>query len=118
VYVLTHYASAAGGKMFPGLGRIHVAPVSDEALYGELQGKAAFWLQPDFYGVDISCLHAPALKDYFSQASKARSQLNSVRSIGLPPNKIFGLSICRNGLRLGFPGIVLCRFALRLTYPS
>ena len=55
--------------MFPGLGRIHVAPFSDEALYGELQGKAAFWLQPDFYGVDISCLHAPALKDYFSQAS-------------------------------------------------
>jgi len=54
--------------MFPGLGRIHVAPFSDEALYGELQGKAAFWLQPDFYGVDISCLHAPALKDYFSQA--------------------------------------------------
>ena len=56
--------------MFPGLGRIHVAPFSDEALYGELQGKAAFWLQPDFYGVDISCLHAAALRDYFSQATR------------------------------------------------
>ena len=59
--------------MFPGLGRIHVAPFSDEALYSELQGKAAFWLQPDFYGVDISCLHAAALKDYFSQVSHAGS---------------------------------------------
>ena len=53
--------------MFPGLGRIHVAPFSDEPLFQELTAKAAFWLQPNFYGVDISALHAAALKDYFSQ---------------------------------------------------
>lgn len=34
-----------GGKMFPQLGRIHVAAFSDEVLYGELVSKAAFWLQ-------------------------------------------------------------------------
>jgi type I protein arginine methyltransferase len=34
-----------GGKMFPQVGRIHVAAFSDEALYGELVSKAAFWLQ-------------------------------------------------------------------------
>ena len=55
--------------MFPGLGRIHVAPFSDEALFQELNAKAAFWLQPDFYGVDISVLHSAAVKDYFSQVS-------------------------------------------------
>jgi hypothetical protein len=34
-----------GGKMFPQVGRIHVAAFSDEVLYGELVSKAAFWLQ-------------------------------------------------------------------------
>lgn len=34
-----------GGKMFPQIGRIHVAAFSDEVLYGELVSKAAFWLQ-------------------------------------------------------------------------
>ena len=55
--------------MFPGLGRIHVAPFSDEVLYQELHAKAAFWMQPDFYGIDISALHGAAVKEYFSQAS-------------------------------------------------
>lgn len=63
-----HGVHTTGGKMFPGLGRIHVAPFSDEALFQELNAKAAFWLQPDFYGVDISVLHSAAVKDYFSQA--------------------------------------------------
>lgn len=34
-----------GGKMFPSVGRIHVAAFSDHILYGELVSKAAFWLQ-------------------------------------------------------------------------
>ena len=52
--------------MFPGLGRIHCAPFSDEVLYQELHSKAAFWMQPDFYGIDITALHSAAVKECFS----------------------------------------------------
>ena len=61
--------------MFPGLGRIHCAPFSDEVLYQELHSKAAFWMQPDFYGIDITALHSAAVKEYFSQASARRGCL-------------------------------------------
>ena len=57
--------------MFPGLGRIHCAPFSDEVLYQELHSKAAFWMQPDFYGIDITALHSAAVKEYFSQVGRA-----------------------------------------------
>ncbi|GLC53802.1 hypothetical protein PLESTB_000788800, partial [Pleodorina starrii] len=56
-----------GGKMFPQLGRIHVAAFSDEVLHSEVAAKAAFWMQPSFYGVDVTCLHAPAAEGYFGQ---------------------------------------------------
>ena len=56
--------------MFPGLGRIHCAPFSDEALYQELHSKAAFWMQTAFYGIDISPLHSAAVKEYFAQACR------------------------------------------------
>ncbi len=44
LYARRHFLKP-GGKMFPGVGRIHVAAFSDEILYGELVSKAAFWLQ-------------------------------------------------------------------------
>jgi len=56
-----------GGKMFPGTGRVHIAAFSDEILYGEIAGKAAFWEQSAFYGVDLTSLRAPAAAGYFSQ---------------------------------------------------
>eukprot|EP00803_Ostreobium_quekettii_P001554 evm.model.scf_55.2 EVM.evm.TU.scf_55.2 scf_55:14405-23250(-) len=56
-----------GGKMFPRLGRIHVAAFSDEVLYNELYAKASFWLQTNFYGTNLSGLHSDALKQYFQQ---------------------------------------------------
>ncbi|KAL4520136.1 hypothetical protein Ndes2437B_g04546 [Nannochloris sp. 'desiccata'] len=56
-----------GGKLFPRIGRIHVAAFSDSILYTEVATKAQFWQQPSFYGVDLTCLHTPAAAGYFNQ---------------------------------------------------
>ncbi|KAG2482538.1 hypothetical protein HYH03_018529 [Edaphochlamys debaryana] len=56
-----------GGKMFPQLGRIHAALFSDEVLYQEIATKSSFWLQPQFYGVDVTALHGAATEGYFGQ---------------------------------------------------
>ena len=45
-----------------------MALFSDEILYAEILGKAAFWLQYQYFGVDITSLHAPSVAGYFSQA--------------------------------------------------
>eukprot|EP00803_Ostreobium_quekettii_P005732 evm.model.scf_27.21 EVM.evm.TU.scf_27.21 scf_27:168542-174913(-) len=66
IYARDHFLKQ-GGKMFPRLGRIHVAAFSDEILYNELYGKASFWLQTNFYGTNVSGLHSEAVKQYFQQ---------------------------------------------------
>lgn len=66
LYARKHYLKP-GGKMFPSLGRIYAAAFSDETLYAELVNKAAFWLQGNFYGVNVAGLHGDALSGYFSQ---------------------------------------------------
>ncbi|KAJ0601971.1 putative methyltransferase [Helianthus annuus] len=50
------------GKMFPTVGRIHMAPFSDEYLYVEVANK-----QQNYYGVDLTALHGTAFQGYFSQ---------------------------------------------------
>ncbi|KAL5701228.1 type I protein arginine methyltransferase [Ranunculus cassubicifolius] len=55
------------GKMFPTLGRMHMAPFSDEYLFIEMANKALFWQQQNYYGVDLTPLHASAFQGYFSQ---------------------------------------------------
>lgn len=55
------------GKMFPSLGRIHMAPFSDEYLHVEIASKALFWQQPNYYGVDLTALYDTAFQGYFSQ---------------------------------------------------
>lgn len=54
------------------LGRIHAAAFSDVALYSELYHKATFWTSPNFYGVNLTNLHHPALEGYFSQVGGGR----------------------------------------------
>ncbi|GBF88352.1 histone-arginine methyltransferase-like [Raphidocelis subcapitata] len=56
-----------GGRMFPQIGRIHAAAFSDALLYGEVAGKAGFWQQPAFYGVDVTGLFEAAAEGYFAQ---------------------------------------------------
>ncbi|XP_047945520.1 probable histone-arginine methyltransferase 1.3 isoform X2 [Salvia hispanica] len=55
------------GKMFPTIGRIHMAPFSDEYLYIEIANKALFWQQQNYYGVNLTPLHGTAFQGYFSQ---------------------------------------------------
>ncbi|XP_042517270.1 probable histone-arginine methyltransferase CARM1 [Macadamia integrifolia] len=55
------------GKMFPTIGRIHMAPFSDEYLYVEVANKALFWQQQNYYGVDLTPLYGSAFQGYFSQ---------------------------------------------------
>ncbi|XP_040988932.1 probable histone-arginine methyltransferase 1.3 [Juglans microcarpa x Juglans regia] len=55
------------GKMFPTVGRIHMAPFSDEYLFIEIANKALFWQQQNYYGVDLTPLHGSAFQGYFSQ---------------------------------------------------
>lgn len=55
------------GKMYPTTGDLYVAPFTDEALYMEQVGKANFWYQQSFYGVDLTGLRDLALDEYFKQ---------------------------------------------------
>ncbi|KAF5186546.1 Histone-arginine methyltransferase carmer [Thalictrum thalictroides] len=55
------------GKMFPTVGRMHMAPFSDEYLFVEVANKALFWQQQNYYGVDLSALYGCAFQGYFSQ---------------------------------------------------
>lgn len=55
------------GKMFPGVGRIHMAPFSDEYLFVEIANKALFWQQQNYFGVDLTSLYGSAFQGYFSQ---------------------------------------------------
>ncbi|KAJ4722184.1 Protein arginine N-methyltransferase [Melia azedarach] len=55
------------GKMFPTVGRIQMAPFSDEYLFVEIANKALFWQQQSYYGVDLTPLYGSAFQGYFSQ---------------------------------------------------
>ncbi|XP_019181150.1 PREDICTED: probable histone-arginine methyltransferase 1.3 [Ipomoea nil] len=55
------------GKMFPTVGRIHMAPFTDEYLYLEIANKAVFWQQESYFGVNLRPLHGSAFQGYFSQ---------------------------------------------------
>eukprot|EP00879_Flechtneria_rotunda_P016020 GHRR01016756.1.p1 GENE.GHRR01016756.1~~GHRR01016756.1.p1 ORF type:complete len:244 (+),score=67.36 GHRR01016756.1:488-1219(+) len=66
LYARDHFLKP-GGKMFPQVGRIHVAAFSDPMLYNELLGKAMFWQQTSYYGLDMTPLHQPAVQGYFAQ---------------------------------------------------
>ncbi|KAJ4834064.1 putative histone-arginine methyltransferase 1.3 [Turnera subulata] len=55
------------GKMFPTVGRIHMAPFSDEYLFIEIANKSLFWQQRNYYGVDLTPLYNSAFQGYFTQ---------------------------------------------------
>lgn len=56
-----------GGKMFPTNSNVWVAPFTDEYLHREQTSKTQFWVQTDFYGLDMSCLLQEAIQDHFIQ---------------------------------------------------
>mmetsp|Transcript_10054 Transcript_10054/g.18126 ORF Transcript_10054/g.18126 Transcript_10054/m.18126 type:complete len:492 (-) Transcript_10054:58-1533(-) len=56
-----------GGKMFPAVGRIHLAAFSDPILHTELANKGLFWTCNNFYGVDLTPVYEPAANSFFNQ---------------------------------------------------
>ena len=77
-----------GGLMYPSLGSIIFAPITDDALYKEQLGKIEFWQNKDFFGIDLSSSINRANIEYFSQpvvgtfpSSNLLSQYRTVHSI-------------------------------------
>ena len=56
-----------GGKMFPSSSVMHFTPFSDEGLYNEQCEKVKFWMNNNFFNVDLSGLYEAALKEKMSQ---------------------------------------------------
>ncbi|KAJ2559785.1 hypothetical protein EV175_000170 [Coemansia sp. RSA 1933] len=54
-----------GGAMMPSSGTIHLAPLSDAALWNETITKARFWQQKRFYDVDLNPYFETAFDEYF-----------------------------------------------------
>lgn len=69
-----------GGLMFPSTGSIILCPFTDDHLYREHCGRAAFWDNSNFYGVDFSAVAAMAYQEYFSQAIVGYVDPNSLIS--------------------------------------
>jgi len=56
-----------GGKMFPNVGTLCVAPFSDAMLHYEQSNKDSFWKNTDFYGIDLTPAVPRCAKEHFRQ---------------------------------------------------
>lgn len=56
-----------GGKMFPNVGDLFIAPFSDPMLHWEQEGKNAFWKNKSFYGLDLTPAVNRCTKEHFRQ---------------------------------------------------
>jgi len=56
-----------GGKMFPNIGDLCIAPFSDAILHWELQNKNVFWKDTNFYGLDLSSVAERCTSEHFGQ---------------------------------------------------
>jgi len=56
-----------GGKMFPNVGNLCVAPFSDATLHWEQAGKNEFWKNKSFYGLDLSAAVPRSTEEHFRQ---------------------------------------------------
>lgn len=57
---------APGGSVFPSAGTICLAPFEDKQLWNDTANKAKWWLNSNFYGVDVSPFAALAFEENFS----------------------------------------------------
>jgi len=56
----------AGGRLFPGTGRVFLAPFSDADLHEARTSALSFWSQANFYGVDLRAMTSRAADEIFS----------------------------------------------------
>ncbi|CEG69062.1 hypothetical protein RMATCC62417_05206 [Rhizopus microsporus] len=64
IYARDHYLKP-GGALLPSKGNIFLAPFTDAVLWSETMGKARFWEQQSFYGIDLSALYKDARDEMF-----------------------------------------------------
>ncbi|CDR88233.1 related to HMT1-hnRNP arginine N-methyltransferase [Sporisorium scitamineum] len=57
---------APGGSVFPSAGTICLAPFEDKQLWNDTANKAKWWLNSNFYRVDVSPFAALAFEENFS----------------------------------------------------
>ncbi|KAJ1032402.1 hypothetical protein NDA16_000428 [Ustilago loliicola] len=57
---------APNGSVFPSAGTICLAPFEDKQLWNDTLNKAKWWLNSNFYGVDVSPFAALAFEENFS----------------------------------------------------
>jgi len=56
-----------GGKMFPNVGNLCIAPFSDAVLHWEQANKNSFWKNNNFYGLDLNAAVDRCAKEHFRQ---------------------------------------------------
>lgn len=56
-----------GGKMFPNVGNLCIAPFSDAMLHWEQANKDGFWKNKSFYGIDLHAAVDRCKKEHFRQ---------------------------------------------------
>merc|ERR1719198_2318536 len=56
-----------GGKMFPNVGNLCIAPFSDTMLHWEQQNKNGFWKNTSFYGLDLTAVLQRCTREHFNQ---------------------------------------------------
>jgi len=56
-----------GGKMFPNVGVLMIAPFSDAVLHSEQQNKNGFWKNNSFHGIDLTAAVHRCTKEHFRQ---------------------------------------------------
>nr|CAH8876114.1 unnamed protein product [Trichobilharzia regenti] len=64
---LSNKALPCPGIMFPSVANLYIVPFSDDALFAEQYGKANFWYQQSFHGMDLTALRNAAVTEYFNQ---------------------------------------------------
>ncbi|CAK0837730.1 unnamed protein product [Prorocentrum cordatum] len=56
-----------GGKMFPNVGNLSIAPFSDAMLHHETQKKNEFWKNDNFYGLNLNAAVNRCTDEHFRQ---------------------------------------------------
>lgn len=56
-----------GGKMFPNVGNLCIAPFSDAMLFYEQQNKSVFWKNESFYGLNLNAAVNRCTREHFRQ---------------------------------------------------
>ncbi|KAF9177857.1 hypothetical protein BGZ51_008313 [Haplosporangium sp. Z 767] len=73
-----------GGHLFPNKGTMYLAPFTDALLFTETMGKARFWEQTTFHGVDLSPLYPDAKAEMFGMPVVGHFDPKSLLAIPTP----------------------------------